>query len=75
MATTADVEAALSRLRAARAKLFELTSQKDAAIARKNRDNQMATDLNAAITAQKTEVANARTAAAAILQQTEDGVV
>lgn len=71
MATTAQVDAALAKLRSARVKLFEVTSQRNDAMLRRTRMTTTVTELNAAVTAARAAVATARTEAAAMLAETE----
>lgn len=74
MSTTIEVEAALTRLRTARAKLFEVSTLRTAAIDRKTRVTLTITQLNQAVADARAEMIAARDAAQLILAQTEIGV-
>ena len=71
MATSHEVEAALTRLRTARSKLFEASTLRTAAIERRTRVNVTITELNQRITDARTELAAARLAVQAVLAQPE----
>jgi hypothetical protein len=71
MATTAQIDAALGELRAARAKLFDLAQKRLAAIQRRDKAVAEVAALNTAITAQQAVVAQEKTDLTALLGQTE----
>lgn len=73
MATTAQVEAAITRLRTARAKLGEIAALRTAAIERRARMQTSIDELNILIAERRTEVAAATTALRALLAETETG--
>ena len=71
MATTAQIEAALSRLRAARAKLFETSLERTAAVSRRTRANLTIDELNLRIADARAEVLAANTEVRALLAEQE----
>lgn len=71
MATTAEVEAALSRLRSARAKLFEASSQRTAKLTQRVRVNLTIDQLNVQIADARAAVQTATAEVRALLAETE----
>lgn len=71
MATTPEVEAAITRLRTARAKLFDASTRRTMAVERRARMQSSIDAMNAEIAAARTEVQDATTALRLLLAEPE----
>ncbi len=72
MATTAETEAALAKLRATRAKLFEVSQLREAAVLRRTRINASVLELNTMVSDARADMLTARAELAAILATPEE---
>jgi hypothetical protein len=71
MATTNEVEAAITRLRSARARLYDASFLRTAAVEKRSRVDATVAELNANIAAARTEVTAATAALRILLAQPE----